>query len=611
MFEASIVAFREALKEDTRERNPMQWARIQSNLGGAFRSLGDHHGDAAMLEASVTASREALKKYTHEREPMEWARTQNNLGNVLRSLGELRGDAAALEAAADALREALKERTRERVPMNWARTQDNLGNTLQSLGEIRHNTANLEASAAAYREALKERTREREPMEWARTQNNLGIALRSLGDHLRDAATLEASVAATREALKERTPETMPAFWAETQANLGGTLLSLGRLRGDAATFEDSIAAFREALKVYSQEGSPTSWAFTQHNLGSALELLGDLRDDPRLLQQAIDALRACNAIYDASDHERLRQDATVSLLHLLLRCRREAEAEALILPTLERSGAAIADAARSREGKLLAIAQVEQLYGLICHLRLSPDSGHAAPSCEAKAAALEAAEAGRARLLTEGRGGGGAAGGRQDLQALTADEILAAAPQGGAIVVPVLTNAGTYVLLARHGANEPDVVVLKALTRTAVADRLTGETGWLHGYYRHAHALNGRGGSDGSHDHEIETGTMFRANRTLGGWLGRLFGLTPPSAPAFPQSVPIAVPRDAGVSASGSKTAYGEWNDTVRATQDWLWRNLLGSIYAELKNIPGSRRAGCRLTAWSAEFDAAGRRRS
>ena len=132
-----MAAFREALKERTRERVPLDWATTQNNLGTALESLGERESGTARLEEAVAAYREALKEQTRERVPLDWATTQNNLGNALARLGERESGTARLEEAVAAYREALKERTRERVPLAWAATQNNLGNALSSLGERR------------------------------------------------------------------------------------------------------------------------------------------------------------------------------------------------------------------------------------------------------------------------------------------------------------------------------------------------------------------------------------------------------------------------------------------------------------------------------------------
>ena len=109
----------------------------------------------------VEAYREALKEYTRERVPLDWAATQNNLGTALLALGERESGTATLKQAVEAYGEALKEYTRERVPLDWAMTQNNLGNALATLGERESGTATLKRAVQAYSEALKERTRER------------------------------------------------------------------------------------------------------------------------------------------------------------------------------------------------------------------------------------------------------------------------------------------------------------------------------------------------------------------------------------------------------------------------------------------------------------------
>ena len=69
------------------------------------------------LEKSVAAYREALKERTRERVPLDWAMTQTGLGNALLRLGEREPGLGKLEEAVAAYREALEERTRERVPL--------------------------------------------------------------------------------------------------------------------------------------------------------------------------------------------------------------------------------------------------------------------------------------------------------------------------------------------------------------------------------------------------------------------------------------------------------------------------------------------------------------
>ena len=60
----------------------------QNNLGLTLLRLGERESGTARLKEAVAALREALKERTRERVPLDWAMTQNNLGNALAIIGE-------------------------------------------------------------------------------------------------------------------------------------------------------------------------------------------------------------------------------------------------------------------------------------------------------------------------------------------------------------------------------------------------------------------------------------------------------------------------------------------------------------------------------------------
>jgi tetratricopeptide (TPR) repeat protein len=288
---AAIHAFREALKEWTRERVPRQWAMTQNNLGVTLQTLGEFESGTARLHEAVTAFRDALKEYSRERAPLDWAMVQNNLGTALMRLGEREDEAALLEEAVTAFREALKEYTRERAPLHWATVQNNLGVALKTLGDGEHGTARLEEAVAAHREALKERTRERAPLDWATTQNNLGTVLQALGEGEREIARLEEAVAAYHLALKERARERVPLQWATTQHNLGTTLQTLGAREDVTARLEEAVAAYHDALKERTRERVPLDWAMSTGNQGVALMRLAERRSNLEMAQRALEQI--------------------------------------------------------------------------------------------------------------------------------------------------------------------------------------------------------------------------------------------------------------------------------------------------------------------------------
>ena len=291
-----------------------QRGQAYNDLGITLSVLGERESDPARLMQAVEASREALKERTRERAPLDWAMTQNNLGNALQALGERESNPALLMQAVEALREALKEHTRERAPLDWAMRQSNLGNALQALGEREGDPALLRQAVEALREALKERTRERTPLDWAMTQNNFGIVLRVLGERESDPALLRQAVEASREALKEYTRERAAHQWAITQNNLGNALRVVGERGSDPALLRQAVEAYREALKERTRERAPYDWAQTRGNMAIAFltiyRLAGEEADRAQALEAVEDALavhRDANAVHDIAKAEALR----------------------------------------------------------------------------------------------------------------------------------------------------------------------------------------------------------------------------------------------------------------------------------------------------------------
>jgi tetratricopeptide (TPR) repeat protein len=148
----------------------------------ALYQQGDEFGDNNALRLAIERCNRLLDLQSRARVPLDWARTQTNLGMALRTLGERESGTARLEEAVAAYRAALEAMPRARVPLDWARTQNNLANAFLRLGERENGTARLEEAVAAYRAALEAMPRARAPLDWAATQMNLGNVLQTLGE---------------------------------------------------------------------------------------------------------------------------------------------------------------------------------------------------------------------------------------------------------------------------------------------------------------------------------------------------------------------------------------------------------------------------------------------
>jgi CHAT domain-containing protein/tetratricopeptide (TPR) repeat protein len=589
-------AFRNALLEHTREGAAMEWAQTQHNLASTLGSIGQLAREPAVLRQAEQAFRNALLERSREGAATEWAASQNNLGTVLNALGGLTGDVAVWRQAEQAYRNATLEATRERAPLNWAGTYNNLGVLLENWGNLTDDVAVLRRAEQAFRDALLEYTRERTPMDWAMTQNNLSIVLGNIGQLAREPAVLRQAEVACRSALLEYTRERAPMNWAMTQGNLAITLFRLGRMTHDAAILRQAETACRNALLDYTRERAPISWATSQNTLANTLSNLGEVTGNAMLLGQAEQAYRNALTVMDDSGAEDSRQGVAVMLSDLLLRQRRYDDAAAVIEPTLTRSDAALVDAARSREGTVQAVTRVRDLYAKLslCRLRQSASD---------PAAALIAAESGRARLLTDAlaldavrpeeindpdiqrevtevqngrallRNRLGHRQGlrmeaqpdpvsitleeREQLQAelrgatdtyvalcrqhglirtpqpLSLAEILAAAPAGGALVLPVLTETEAFAFVMVDGGVEPTVIELPRLSGKAVTEYLYGKDRWLSIYHEH-----------------------FRDHRE---------------------------DDDGGIA---RRAATVRWSGQLTVTLAWLWERLLEPIHGHLRDV-------------------------
>jgi hypothetical protein len=104
----------------------------QMNLGSALARLGE---GTERLEEAVSAYREALKERTRERVPLDW---DDDVEQSRRCAFEPR---RARERHGKARRGGLglprgaKERTRERVPLDWATSTGNQGVAMMHLAE--------------------------------------------------------------------------------------------------------------------------------------------------------------------------------------------------------------------------------------------------------------------------------------------------------------------------------------------------------------------------------------------------------------------------------------------------------------------------------------------
>jgi CHAT domain-containing protein/tetratricopeptide (TPR) repeat protein len=512
--EVDVAEVEAAIHTFNHETFPLEWAALQRTLAHIYsvRALGGLSDDD---EKAIAAYERALTVYTHEALLREWANTHGALGGYYRD--RIRGDRADnLEKAIAALELALTVLTREASPEWWAINQHSLGRTYTS--RIRGDRAdNLEKAIAAHEQALTFFTREVQPVTWAIVHTHLGKAyqIRLRADR---AENVEKAIASLQLALTAITRESAPGDWANVHSHLGSAYMS--RRLGDAVdNQEKAIAAYDQALTVFTLE-IPWAWAEAQLNLGDAY--LDRTRGDKASnLAKAIGAFEAAWATFtrmawplhhlrtgrrlgaawlQAGDVHKASEayaSAREAFLQLFGQGLNEAEARHLI----EEAGPLFAEMAfaATERGEFKTALEVAN-EGRARQLRVA-----------LRRQAIELPAAARPRydaLIAELRGWERIAETAEGNNAVTALEKVATLrqqlgeligphlpkelgltregiPEGGAVVVPVVTKLGGKLLIVTEGGGEPEigVVDLPQLTSARLDRVMRGDGGWLEAY--------------------------------------------------------------------------------------------------------------------------------
>ena len=361
----------------------------------------------------------------------------------------------------------------------------------------------FEKAAVAYLSALEELSLERTPHEWAATQTSLGIILQMLGERTGDAATLLRAETAYREAV--RMFESSSA-----EDDLQGAARDLARMLVHQRRYDDAAAVIEPALSR--SDKALIDAARSRDGAKRSVERVGELYgllSLCRLRQSAPDVAAAL--LTAEGGRARLLADALAF--------------DALRLEDLDHPDAyrEISDA-RDRRASLL------HRLGRLGQLGPKPDDP------EVVATDISSVEA-RESLLAELRDVTDAYvalcrrhGLIHSPDPLRIEDILAAVPAGGALVLPVVTEIAAFAFVLVDGASLPEVIDLPALRRDELARLLSGRDGWLGAYHE-----------------------CFRE------------GLA--SSATHPQKA-------------------DHWRERLTTTLAWLWKDMVGPIHRHLRDV-------------------------
>ncbi len=517
---------------------PNEHALVNAGLGdiSIARLDGNRFENIEAAIQACEASKDLIESFYH---PSAWARICTKLGEAYR-LRIVENRAGTLEQAIDLFEQAgavfssgqLYYLGEDELDL-WARLNYDLGIAyMQHPGEDRVMVE--ERALAHYAAALEIWTRQASPSRWALIQLNLGNAysLRSTGDWYEN---YQQALASYQGALEVTSPQFEPELFAEAHEALGEAL----RHYPMPKNIEKAIEHFEQALSVYTREEMPEKWMETHTSLANAYSnrSLGDREQNTR---QAIHHFEmALQADDPAQDRTRNIQSLFGITMFIDKRWERANQAfeaaihaaDFVLARTLSETGqrAEISTAARlyarsafcllkmGRYTEALLRLEAGKTRMIALQLSQAEDPLDRIPQALRKefvGAKLELAEVAIENELFYGTPGRRSAKAlshayrqaslhladvvRQvsperfglDLPRLDLGTIIEMIPAGGALVIPVITEAGSAVFILPHGIKSIDEnhILFLDFTANELRAMLVGagehHYGWVRAYF-------------------------------------------------------------------------------------------------------------------------------
>jgi tetratricopeptide (TPR) repeat protein len=307
----AAAAFEDAMAVYQSRSDQIDAAEIQSQLGSLYEAIGRYEPGSENVRKAVEYYRAALKGIDPQKFPGIWADTQIRLGNALRVLSFWEKGSKDIEDSIAANRAALKIYSKQNNPIQWAEAQGQIAQSLTQLAEVTSNPDDYRQAISLLRQILDGYPRERRPIEWGEIESAVGDALMGLYDlDPKSGAQYPGQAAiAYRASLEELTLEKQPTAWAATKQGLGNALEELGHNNSDSSYLNEAIDAYNDALKVYKSDQQPLQWATVKYEMGEAYVYLGEQGPGVKYLQQGVQNYREALAALPADSPQDLRND--------------------------------------------------------------------------------------------------------------------------------------------------------------------------------------------------------------------------------------------------------------------------------------------------------------
>jgi|WetSurMetagenome_2_1015567.scaffolds.fasta_scaffold00050_40 CHAT domain-containing protein len=455
---------------------------------------------ASNVEKAIYYGRKALEVFTPDNNPDLWATAHHNL--AIAYLNRITEDREKnLRQAILHHLEALKFYTFNDYPKDWAIEQEGLANVYCEIYS-KDRSGNLEEAIHLLTRTLDVYTAADMPLEYARAMNNLALAYiqRMEGDRARN---LKRAEEVQQDCLKAITREAFPYEWAVTHLNLAKTCHDLCLIQTESRLLDQAIIHLQQALEIFTSKRFPERNRQCQRNLGFMHFKSGRFQQAHSAYVSAIDTDRSLlkEAYTESGRRSEISETRNAYSLDAYCLMRLGQPGEALV--RLEQGKARLlAENLALADADLLALPEVQRQSVLSARqaVRELEAAGRALQDTADPEKALELAE--ELHLKRQEL--------NQTIETIRAEHpdfmppgldlpgLLALAPEGGALIVPVITPLGGMAFVIPHGTTtlteSAHCLMLECTTENETAwlwgtsdlTRTTDLTGWEPCYHKY-----------------------------------------------------------------------------------------------------------------------------
>lgn len=251
-FADAAEVFKAALTDEIKKQAPLDWVRLQNNLGNILAAMGQQQRDESLYTGAIAAFTSALEELSQEETPIEWATTQYNLGTANQALGRLLDEVKLLKAAVDAYTNALLVWSKDEDTEDWMYTMHQLGATFHTYGKLLKGNRTFQKSVVAYKNALSALNADEYALELTATHNNRAAVLQHLGESEENPGRIEEAIKSYEKALTVSLEQQLPVHISVLcRVNKVTAQNVLAELTNDAVLAEEVADEYEVILECF------------------------------------------------------------------------------------------------------------------------------------------------------------------------------------------------------------------------------------------------------------------------------------------------------------------------------------------------------------------------